>query len=120
MIFSRCMLAPGIADRAEKSVQAQFLEALSRPLILEVADAASKAGAPKAALLRQHASEPHPDVPIDLLELVRRVARTEVVAPSAQHRVERFDHFSNVAHPGSASPIGQLADLGADARHRPG
>src|SRR4029077_11257406 len=37
-----------------------------------------------------------PDVAVDVEELVRRIARAEVVPPSAQHRIDMGDHLANV------------------------
>src|SRR6185436_15762387 len=41
-------------------------------------------------------AQPPVDVLIDVRELVRRVARAEVVAPSTQHQIDFRDHFANV------------------------
>src|SRR5262249_12169901 len=57
--------------------------------------------------LHEEALEPPSHVAVDLLELVRRVAGAEVVAPAAQHRVQAADQHPHVLHPVPA-PSGQL------------
>ncbi len=53
----------------------------------------------EAPARRDQARRPLADEAVDLLELVRRITRSEVVAPTTQERVEIRNHLSDIAPP---------------------
>src|SRR5262245_40397242 len=57
------------------------------------------------ALLKEALETPH-HVVVELNELCCGVARAEVVAPTAQHRIDAADHLPHVLHPVPAT-VGQ-------------
>src|SRR4029079_17119188 len=58
------------------------------------------------------------DVAVHLLELVRRVARSEVPSPASQDGIQVPDPLPDVLHPCPASTARQLPDSTSDAVHR--
>ena len=85
MIFSRRMRASGIADGTEQFMETEFLDkAFVGPF------SCTEVFASLAAPDRQEADEPPADVPVDVAELQRSIARAKVVAPAPKLE---FRHF---------------------------
>src|SRR2546423_3202129 len=76
-------------------------------------------GAALAATPRQQPQEPLTHVTVHRVELARRVARSEVVAPAAKDRVDRRDTIADVSEARPATAAGQVVELGADGLHGP-
>src|SRR5438270_11802713 len=72
-----------------------------------------------AATPRQQPQEPLTDIAIHRVELARRVACTEVVAPAAKDGVEFRDHVADVLEALPTSSTGQVMELGSDGLHGP-
>src|SRR6185436_1823514 len=79
-----------VSDGARELVQSEGIEVLRRPST----NLARFQVAPLA--LDSQALEPPRHVPVDLVELVRRVAGAEVLAPATEHGVELADHIARV------------------------
>src|SRR3990172_10771216 len=118
MVFSCSMRGSRIADRAQQLVQAMlFNKATVRP-IGHAERSSAGFPTPVTATLGQQAHQAFTDVAVNLVELVRRVARTEVTTPSTQNGIQNPNHLSDVLHPRPAPPFGEIVDLGADRLHR--
>ena len=70
-----------------------------------------------AAASQQQPQEPLPHIAIHRLELSRCVARSEVIAPAAKHRIEFPDHVADVFKARPAATTGQVMDLVSNGLH---
>ena len=108
---------PGSVEQRLLDATVFFHQAAMRPIPrIERTTAGSPTSL--AAACREQRQQPLAHVGVHLVELARGVARAEVAAPAAQHRVEFPDHFADVLHPGPATALGEIVDAGADGLHR--
>src|SRR5438552_16247656 len=108
MVFSGSMHASGITYRAQQLIEAVVgHEATVRP---GARPERTPAGSPTslAATPHQQPKQALAHIAIHFVELIRRVARPEVSAPTAQDRIEHPDHFPDVLHPGPLPPFGEV------------
>src|SRR5206468_10950027 len=119
MVFTFSMHASRIPYGAQQLMQAMLVhETTVRPLP-SVKRASAGFPAPLSAALLQQPHQPLSHVAIHRVELARRIARFEVVAPATQNRVEFSDHFSDIPHSRAATTASQVVNPAADRLHRP-
>src|SRR5262249_43351672 len=103
---------PGVANGSHQLEQSLLMQPCARP---EIGLSRAKVA---ALALDEQALEPPFDVAVDLSELLGGVPGPEVVAPSAQDRVQFRDHLADVLDPAATATIGLDFDLGSNALHR--